>query len=265
MDDVDARTTALDRAVEAGAERALDSFREHLAVETKEGPLDAVTTVDREVQAIVTERLGSEYDDPLVGEEGDARKTVPETGPAWVVDPIDGTLNYVAGNRTWATSLALVMDGEPLAAINAFPALGDRVRAGKRGAVTRNGEPVTTSDRDSIEEFVVGTIFGYDRRGREALGDAASAIIDACGDLRRLGSAQVTLSMVATGELDAAVATVPLAPWDTVAGVHLVRRAGGRVTDLDGERWRHDADALVASNGDDASHRRLVEMLGAGR
>jgi len=260
MDDIDRRVERLDRAVRAGGQRAHDAFREPLDVETKDGPLDAVTAVDRAVQSTVAAELGGPSDAPLVGEEGDARKSVPDEGPAWVVDPIDGTLNYVSGNRTWATSLALVDGGDPVAAANDFPALGDHVRVGATGDVTRNGDPVTTSDGDVLSDLVVAMIYGYGRDHRRAFRDAATTVIDACGDLRRLGSAQATLSMVAAGELDAAVSSVSLLPWDTLAGVHLVRRAGGRVTDLDGNPWRHGADSMVASNGAGA-HDDLLDAL----
>lgn len=101
-------------AATAGAERALDSFREALTVETKSGPMDAVTAVDRAVQRVVVETLRADSSAPVVAEEDvarvDTRESVPAAGPAWIVDPIDGTRNYVAGNRNWAVAVAGVPD-----------------------------------------------------------------------------------------------------------------------------------------------------------
>ncbi|WP_101297666.1 inositol monophosphatase family protein [Halegenticoccus soli] len=260
MDDSDSRLSVLLDAARDGGATALDSFRTDVPVETKAGPLDPVTAADRAAQRRVVERVGESYpDDPVVGEEDDAEKRVPPEGPAWIVDPIDGTNNFVAGNRRWATSVAAVRDGEPVAAVNHLPALGDTYAADD-GGTTRNGEAVSVSDRAEPAEFTVNAIFGLDAHSRGELSRTVETTIDEFGDLRHVGSGQAALSMVAAGELDAAVSTVRLDPWDTVAGVHLVRRAGGTVTDARGEPWRHDSTGLVASNGE--AHDALVEAFG---
>jgi myo-inositol-1(or 4)-monophosphatase len=89
------------------------------------------------------------------------------------------------------------------------------------------------------------------------------ALGDRFGDLRRLGCAQAALAMVASGELDGVVGTRPMAPWDTVAGAAMIERAGGTVTDPDGEPWHHAATGLVASNG--TAHGTLLETVEAAR
>ncbi len=259
MSELAARIETLERAAREGGSQALDAFRSDLVVETKLSPLDAVTEIDRTVQRHVIDVIESSYpDEPIVGEEGDARKDVPASGPAWIVDPIDGTNNYVAGNRLWGTSVAAVRDGEPIAAVNVFPALDDTYRTTPVG-VARNGTAVTVTDRSSLAEFTVAPIFGLKRADRAAFAAATGTIVETLGDLRRIGSAQATLSMVAAGELDAAVSAVLLSPWDTVAGVHLVRQAGGTVTDPDGSNWSHDTPGLIASNG--VAHEQLVEAF----
>lgn len=259
--DADDRLAACRAAAERGGERALDSFRTELTVETKDDPMDAVTEVDRAVQRDVIEFLDERYpDEPVVGEEEDALKGVPDEGPAWVVDPIDGTSNYVAGNRTWATSVAFARDGEGVAAVNAMPATGDVYAAGA-GGTARNGDPVATSDRTDPESFLVHTTFGRSRAERRELVDAVDTAMTEFGDVRRVGCSQAALSGVACGELEAVVSTVTLSDWDTLAGVHLVRRAGGVVTDARGDRWTPGADGLLASNGE--AHARLVEAFGS--
>ena len=257
--DADDRLSTCLEAAERGGELALDRFRTALTVETKAGPMDAVTEADRAVQRDVIDRIGERYpDDPVVGEEDDALKEVPDEGPAWVVDPIDGTNNYVVGNRTWATSVAFVRDGDPVAAANAMPATGDTYAAGADGT-TRSGEAATTSDRTDPGSFLINPIFGLSGESRRRLVSAIDTVMGEFGDARRLGCAQAALSGVACGELDATVSTVTLADWDTVAGVHLVRRAGGVVTDARGDRWTPGADGLIASNGE--AHARLVEAF----
>ena len=125
-----------------------------------------------------------------------------------------------------------------------LPALSDTYLAGA-GRVTLNGDPVRVSSRDDPEAFVIDPIL----LGDPAETGGTNVLGERFGDFRRLGCAQATLAAVADGSMEAAIVTVRLDPWDTVAGVHMIRNAGGIVTDLDGEPWRHDSSGLVASNG----------------
>ncbi|MEZ3115298.1 inositol monophosphatase [Halobaculum sp. MBLA0147] len=240
--------TAL-QAARAGASVAAEHFRSDVAVETKGGDTDVVTVADREAQAAVVETVADAYpDDELVGEEGDLRKDVPDEGPAWVVDPVDGTNNFVRGLRTFATAVAAVVDGEPVAAANVLPAAGDTyVTDGE--AVYRDGTPVTVSDvTEPGLGCVVPTVWWPPER-RAEYARACEGIVSRFADLRRPGCAQAALGRLAAGSLEGVVTNVECNPWDTVGGVHLVRTAGGRVTNLDGERWRVGDRGLVASNG----------------
>jgi myo-inositol-1(or 4)-monophosphatase len=250
------RWELLETVASAGGERALASFRTPLDVDVKDGPLDAVTAVDRAVQRAIETRVDERYpDDAFVGEEDDALAAVPDEGTVWVVDPIDGTNNYVRGNRRWVTSVALVEDGVPTAAVNVCPSLGDRYAAGPGGPATRNGEVVSPSDRPAGEATAAPLL----PAGHPDLGPLLAAASERLGDVRRIGCAQASLSMVAAGELDAVLSTFAVDPWDAVAGVHLVARAGGRVTDLDGDEWRPGATGLVATNG--RAHEGVLETV----
>ncbi|SHH21689.1 inositol monophosphatase family protein [Halobaculum gomorrense] len=258
--DADDRLAAAVAAAERGGAVALDSFRSALDVETKaDGPMDAVTAVDRAVQERIFESVGDAYpDDAVVGEEGDALKTVPDTGAAWVVDPIDGTVNYAKGNRVWMTSIAVCRDGEPVAAANYAPATDDLYVAGS-GDARRNGDPVTVGDTADPNALLVNPVFGVSASHRRELSKAVDTVCIEFGDVRRFGCAQAALSGVATGELDAVASTVELNAWDTAAGVHLIRRAGGRATDVHGDRWRPGSTGLIASNGE--AHDALVDAF----
>ncbi|THE66635.1 inositol monophosphatase [Salinadaptatus halalkaliphilus] len=236
-------------AAKRGADVALEGFRSAIDVETKDGKTDVVTQADYDAQRRATATIREAFpDDPIVGEEEDALKSVPSSGPAWVIDPIDGTNNFVRDVRFWATSVAAVADGEPVAAANVLPALGDVFVADADG-VRRNGEPVTVSDRTDPETFTVAPTIWWGRDRRNEYAAACREIVTRFGDLGRYGSAQGTLSLIASGSIDGAITNVETNPWDTIAGVYLVRRAGGVVTDLEGERWSHDSTGLVASNG----------------
>jgi myo-inositol-1(or 4)-monophosphatase len=249
MDDRAGRVATMAAAAEAGATVAAESFRTAVAVETKAGPMDPVTAADRGAQAAVTDRIRADYPgDTVVGEEAGVPGELPGEGVAWVVDPVDGTNNFVAGNRRWCTSVALVEDGVGVAAANVLPAMDDRYVA-RPGGLTRNGDPGSVSGETDPGATTVGGIYGSTPEMRRELGRVATAVAADLGGFRMVGSGQATLSMVAAGELDAAVATVELPPWDSVAGAVAVREAGGTVTDLGGDPWTHDAASLVASNG----------------
>ena len=258
--DASTRLTLAREAARTGGDLAEGGFRGPLTVETKANELDSVTEFDREVQRHVTRLLRD--DDPdavIVGEEEleriETRTSLPDSGAAWVVDPIDGTNNFVAGSRIWGCAVAAVEDGEAVAAVNEFPALGDRFAAADDGAM-RNGEPCSVSDKTNPETFTIDPIFGLSERNRRKLSEYVGIIAENFGDSRRYGCSQFVLSSVAAGELDAAVSGQQLSPWDTVGGAHLVREAGGTVTDLEGNRWTPEADGIIASNGE--AHDELV-------
>lgn len=266
MDAEDRRSVAR-RAARTGAAVALAAFRGPLAVETKASPSDFVTDADREAQRAVVEVI--EEADPgatVVAEEDDAETgdatTAPIDGTAWLVDPIDGTRNYVAGARVWATVVAATGGGDVVAAVTDMPATGDGYALGPEG-VTRNGTTVTPSEFDDPETFSVAPLGWWAHEDRAEFGRLCDVLGERFGDLRRLGSAQATLAMVASGELDAAVATRPMEPWDAVAGAAMVERAGGSVTDAAGNPWRPDAGGLVASNGN--AHGALLDAVEAVR
>lgn len=258
-DDAEARLAVAKRAARTGSEVAARHFRQGIEVETKTEKTDVVTEADREAQRRVIEVIREEFiEDAIVGEEEDELKEVPDEGDAWVIDPIDGTNNYVRDIPFWTTSVAAVRDGEPVAAVNAAPALGETFVAGSDG-VRRDGERVSVSERTDPGTFTVAPTIWWDFDHRDEYAGVCRELVERFADIRRFGSAQLTLGMVAAGSLEGAVTNVEPNPWDTVAGVHMVRQAGGTVTDRHGNPWRHDSEGLVASNG--TAHDELVAAV----
>ena len=248
MTDVDERAAVAERAARAGGRVAHDRFRSGIAVETK-GEIDVVTAADRAAQRTVIESIRERFpDDVIVGEEEDERKTVPEDGAAWVIDPIDGTHNYVRDIRVWGTAVAAVVDGEPVAAATVCPALCDVYTADADGAY-RNGDPIAVNDVADPHRATVSPTLWWDHDSRDEYAAACEAIVRRFADMRRFGAAQVTLPTVAAGGLEGTISNLRANPWDSVGGVFMIRQAGGRVTNLEGDRWRHDSTGLVASNG----------------
>jgi myo-inositol-1(or 4)-monophosphatase len=250
---MDERADCALRAAEAGGSVALESFRTGVAVETKGGKTDVVTQADRDAQRRVAGVIDEAYPgDPVVGEEDEEDEeatTVPDEGPAWIIDPIDGTNNFVRGVPVWTTSVAATVDGEPVAGASVCPALGDTFRLAADGAVM-NGEPLTVSDRTDPERFAVAPTMWWGMDRRDEYAGICRGIVERFGDLRRYGSAQYALALCAAGALEGVVTNVSAHPWDSVVGAGLVEAAGGTVTDVDGDAWRHDSAGLVASNGE---------------
>ena len=248
-DQTPSRPTVAEQAATAGAELAFEQFRTAIAVESKSMETDIVTEADRAAQRRVIEVIEASYpDDPIVGEEEDALKTVPTEGPAWIVDPIDGTNNFVDGIRLWATAVAAVVDGEAVGSAVVLPAMGDVYTADETTAY-RNGNPIATSGIDRPELSTVVPMLWWDRDSRDAYAAATREIVQRFDDLRRFGSAQASLAMIADGAVEGGITDLQAPPWDSVAGIHLVRNAGGRATDVSGERWHVGSKGMVISNG----------------
>ncbi|WP_262177928.1 inositol monophosphatase family protein [Haloarcula laminariae] len=275
MPDSAHRVAIAERAARAGGAVARETFRGDLAVETKANKNDVVTATDRDAQAQVVATVREEFpDDPFLCEEElvarsgpetaesepTAVSSVPEAGPAWVVDPIDGTANFVRGLRIWTTSVAATVDGETVGAATYMPSMGDLYASGPETA-TRDGTTLSVSERTDPETFVVTPVGWWDLDDRAEFGRLCTAVGERFGDMRRIGSFQATLAFVADGAIEGVVCPTPTHPWDTLAGVHLVRQAGGTVTDLEGARWTADSPGLVASNGE--AHDELLAAANA--
>lgn len=237
------------QAARRGAVKSQEFFRKDLKVQTKANKSDFLTEADRTVQEEIIELIEQRAPgEPTVGEEGSQPKSLDTGQTGWIVDPIDGTNNFVRGIPFWGTAVVSVVEGEPLAAMTAMPALGDQYRADKEG-VYRNDSPVQVSDRDDPETFAVAPIIWWELDNRAELSRLADQIVSTFGDIRRYWCAQGTLALVAAGSLEAAVTTVKTNPWDTVGGVYMVRQAGGTVTNVEGHRWEPEDTTLIASNG----------------
>ena len=257
---ITAEVDALRAVAAAGATVAHEGFRGQLEIEQKGGKTDLVTHIDRAAQAAVVEAIEARFADAyVVGEEGMLPKRLPETGTAWVVDPIDGTHNFIRGRRLFATAVGLVVDGTPRAGTSAFPAMGDVYHTDGE-TVWRNETTVRVSGVTDPHQAVIAPLLWWDHDDRERYAALVAALVRQFADIRRIGAAQAVLAQVAEGAVDGAVATTRGHPWDTVGGVAMVRAAGGTVTDLHGDPWEPDAPGMVASNGH--LHERLLAIAG---
>ncbi len=220
-------------AREAGA-LALQARQQAVGVtSTKSSPTDVVTAADTAAERLVRDRVARERPhDAVVGEEGDDR--LGSSGLTWVVDPIDGTVNYLYGMPRFATSIAVEDEAGPLVAVVHAPALGETFTAVRGRGAHLDGRAVRVSEADRLDRALVATGFGYraERRARQAT--VVAAVLPQVRDIRRLGAASLDLCDVACGRLDGYYEQ-GLQPWDLAAGSLVVREAGGTVSGLRGE------------------------------
>jgi myo-inositol-1(or 4)-monophosphatase len=239
-----------------------DRRREAFTIDTKSTPTDVVTDVDRSTEAYILDRLASRRPhDAILGEEGGGHPG--ETGVRWLIDPIDGTVNFVLGLPQFAVSVAAEIDGQVVAACVHNPLSGEVFRATLGGGAFL-GEQRLAGPRDvPLERAVVATGFAYDAGLRARQGAVVAQLLPRIADIRRLGSAALDLCATAAGTLDGYF-EVGLNPWDWAAGALVAGEAGCLVSGL---RGHGPSSAMTAAAG-----RRLagdlfalLESLGADR
>lgn len=217
------------------------------AVELK-GRRDPVTEADREAEAIIVRGLQAAHPrDAILAEEGGAHPGSSEY--EWIVDPLDGTVNFSHGLPMHAVAIAVRRGRELLAAVVYAPQLGETYAATRGGGTTLNGQPVHVSHQEAVHEALLATGFGYRRQEvADNNVDHFNDLILRCRDLRRLGSAALDFALVASGRYDG-YWELHLSPWDIAAGVLLVEEAGGVVCDLDGGQEMIERGHVLACNG----------------
>ncbi|SCY91854.1 inositol monophosphatase family protein [Paracoccus tibetensis] len=225
-------------AHEAG-DLALSHFRNlgRDAVAEK-GPLDLVTIADREVEALVTKRLRQAFpEDGVLGEEGGHTRGT--SGRVWIIDPIDGTFNFVRGLDDWAVSIGLMQDGRPVAGIVHAPAMGVTLSGGVDAAPLLNGRPLPPLTGFSRDRALVGVGLGQSVPAPERIEMLRVLMQDLGIVFRHCNATTISLIELATGEVDGHVGYGESA-WD-VMGAWPVLTALGAVSTVDWARTPLDA------------------------
>jgi myo-inositol-1(or 4)-monophosphatase len=228
------RDLAVDVAREAGALLLDGQRRARAVVETKSTRTDMVTEMDRAAEALIVTRLhAARPGDAVLGEEGGEREASAAGGVRWVVDPLDGTTNYLYGHPTFAVSIAAESGGRTLVGVVFDPAHDELFEAVEGRGARCNGEPVRVSAKADLATALVGTGFGYEAERRARQARVLAGVLPHVRDIRRGGAAALDLCWVACGRLDAFYEQ-GLQPWDLAAGLLVLAEAGGASGDLDG-------------------------------
>jgi myo-inositol-1(or 4)-monophosphatase len=240
----------------AAASKAADIIENSAAgrgslVWTQKGEADFVTDVDTEAEAAIVRTINSRCPDAvIVGEELSPATLVGREGVTFVVDPLDGTTNFLHGFPEYSVSIAAMRDGELVAAVVRNLTRPETFTATLGGGAYLNGEKIFVSKETEPYRALIGTGFPFKRH--DLLEKYARQFVQVSrhtSGVRRAGSAALDLSNVACGRFDGFWELV-LAPWDIAAGVLIVREAGGVVTDLAGEEKQIAHGPVVAGNAD---------------
>jgi myo-inositol-1(or 4)-monophosphatase len=203
-----------------------------LDVVAKSSPTDVVTEMDRAAEALIAAGLAAARpDDGLIGEEGTER--VGTSGVQWVVDPLDGTVNYLYGLPGWAVSLAATVDGETVVGVVHVPSTGETFAARRGGGAACNGRDLRCGSGPTPDHALVATGFGYAAKRRAHQAEVLRRLLPQVRDIRRFGACAYDLCLVAAGRVDAYYER-GVQPWDHAAGALIAQESGAVVAGLYG-------------------------------
>jgi myo-inositol-1(or 4)-monophosphatase len=250
--------TAVEAALAAG--RIQRSFFRHQLTIDKKGPIDLVTAADLAVEQDFRQRIASRFPTHAVlGEEGVATAEPTTSAFRWIVDPLDGTTNFLHGIPQFAISIALERDGVIVAGVIYNPANEELFTAERGKGAFLNDQRLRVAARRRLSDAVVACGLPHMGRGDLGLFRRELALIqDRVVGLRRFGAAALDLAWLAAGRFDVFWER-DLSPWDMAAGIIMVREAGGFATDLDGGESLFLKKQIIAGN--EFLHKELLQAL----
>ena len=260
-----ARTALLNVMVNAARKAGRALTRDFGEVEnlqvSRKGPGDFVSAADKRAEDIIREEL--EFARPGYGFLLEESGAIEGSDPShrWIVDPLDGTSNFLHGIPIFAISIALERNGQLVAGL-VFNPISDELYTAERGkGAFLNDRRLRVAGRSALELSVIGTGIPHIGRGDHDLSiRELRAIMSEVAGIRRCGAAAIDLAWIAAGRLDGFWEHA-LEPWDMAAGMVLIREAGGFVTDIDGRQKIFDTGTIVAGN--ESIHPKLLALLKA--
>jgi myo-inositol-1(or 4)-monophosphatase len=240
--------TTLIKATEAGAKVLQDFFRGDFAISNKEGVNNLVTEADHASEAAIFETIKNEFPDHFILSE-EAGEIIMDSSYKWIIDPIDGTVNFAHGIPICCVSIGLEQDGEMLMGAVYNPFFKEFYFAQRGYGASLNDKKIQVSDQTDVIKscLVTGFPYTYLDHSNGPL-EVFSRLIRKGVPVRRLGSAAMDLCWVADGRFDGFYEH-KLQAWDSAAGFLIVEEAGGRVSDFSGKKYSPYQPHIVATNG----------------
>jgi len=229
-------------------------------LDQKSGVFDFATQMDHESEKlIVAEILTARPDDGLIGEEGSNRES--KSGVTWVIDPIDGTVNYLYDIPGWCISIAAKDKDGGLVGVVYSPATQSLWKASRGGGAFLNGSPIKCNDPVSLDRALVGSGFAYDIEKRKIQAALVARLLPQIRDLRRLGACAVDICHVASGSLDAYF-EAGVNEWDYAAAGLIATEAGATIS-IDKGIWNGEKNMVIVAGP--ALHPALSAQIRAGQ
>ena len=216
-------------------------------IQTKGRNIDLVTEIDKRSEKIIKERINEKYPDhSILAEESDFEEK--ESEYTWIIDPIDGTSNYANGSSLFCVSIGLKKGDKMVAGCIHIPMMDETYTAFRGKGAYLNGREISVSENDDFETSIIATGFPRDRKTSDQDNvENFRKLIKRVGHIRRNGTAAFELCMVAKGVFDGYWET-KLSPWDVAAGTLIVKEAGGRAINLEGEEIEDNGEFIIAGN-----------------
>ncbi|MGM0874793.1 MAG: inositol monophosphatase family protein [Bacillota bacterium] len=224
-------------------------------IEQKKNASDLVTEVDKLSEELLRGKIQADYPEHWLISEEDCGQANPykafknnQSGYGWIIDPIDGTTNFIHGIPHFSVSIGIVKDGEPVIGVVFNPITDELYTARKSLGAHLNGRPIRVGFEEKLEEAVVATGFqASDYKGGSRVLQQMDKLAGKSRNIRMFGAASVDLCLVASGKITG-FWHEGLNPWDTAAGVLILTEAGGHVTDNDGKPYHLYHESMIASN-----------------
>lgn len=236
------RRTVAEEIVRAAGKLALEKFYDRSFKTESKGLQDFVSLVDRETEEFIRERILTAFpDDNVLGEERGGHLT----NQTWILDPIDGTSNFVRGTAYWCISLALVVEQKPVIGIVFDPNQDELFSCHLGAGSTLNGEPISVSDTYSEKKAVLGISFNF-QKSKDTVGKVVADLINAGTSFRMMGAGALSLAHCAAGRTDG-FWEAHMMPWDAAAGLALISEAGGTVCKYNIDNGYEEGNPVIAS------------------
>ncbi|MFB6290750.1 MAG: inositol monophosphatase family protein [Candidatus Bipolaricaulia bacterium] len=244
-------------AAEEAGKFLLEGLGKKRDVSSKSGPTDLVTQYDRKSQELIVDMIRDSFPNHSILAEEELG--VEKSSTKWIIDPLDGTTNYVYNYPLFATSIGIEFEGEIEIGVVNVPVLNETYAAVKGSGATLNGKPISVTPAEDLASSLLSTGFPYDKDLVPKALESFSNLVRQSRGIRRDGAAAVDLAFVASGRYDG-FWELGLYSWDVAAGALIVEEAGGRVTDYAGEAHDvYDSEGIVATNGN--FHDELLAKL----
>lgn len=235
-------------------------YQQHGFKTESKGGVDLVTEADKACEALILKTIKDNFPDHAILTEESGAQGDPRAEFKWIVDPIDGTVNFAHGLPFYAVSIAVIHNGLPIIGVVEAPALGEVFWAKKGHGAFHGKKPLRVSSNDDLKQALVSVGYPYDRES-----DAAhmsmkitESVLHQARGVRRLGSAALECAYIAAGRFDAHF-HYQLKPWDFAAAKIILEEAGGMMTDVDGNTLSPKNGRVLATNG--LVHQRMVELI----